>query len=924
MEGHIPLPKGHLLNLQPRARNGRRTKFSDQEAGNEQNGAHPPGTDQNSTESKIGSSKTPQTLLRRGRATKLPIPRAFADKGTEQRRETSVTPQTKQQNIKVHGQMKRSPGASDRESPNSTDKDREQYWRKVRGKFDREPPTASRSKDKQKDYYQEAYRKIISLASSPKHEMAKHKQKTASPTTRAQRGSEQGAKSRTKIAGPTIGNQDGPVSHSKEHSENQNGFQSSKDIPTSHETHDTTPQRSPDKTGNTTDSSIHSYPSISPVSGPSSSMTEWEDRFVVNMPSAKDPNPPTMSVEQIVEFQKSIENVHKEGEAMLDPDTLPSPRTTTPEDNPNLPDPERKQLSTLDGQDSRSSHSAEAGEQPATYQSGHNRYYSPDEIGKQRFSTIWEESPSRIKPKVSDANPDGSFLGCREIKGPYDKNPDEILFFSSTTERPRVVDVSTPMAKPKDWKKIMTPAQPTTAASEEKTVAQDERKPTFQSSKHVQCSKQSPKTMCHETICQRQDKAETPAHASGKENTNHAARAIRTQDQRKSHGDDVFIITPTITRTMVNTGETRGATPKRSGIPPRIAGETIKDVRAKPQMHPSPSGLRRATQNSWERSNATWPTPSFSRDTPVKNVPGTPQARAELGYMSAERRRAIRGYIRMPVMVKSRTENLGQRIHNNTPPKAPAAPPKNDYQIPARSISDSSQSTPSSGHDISPASSLTRDQRYPNAPTQTARIVEVAELDGLQVDDPRDEHKTDHKGNDKSGGKYTHEEHLRSKVADLRADLQTTGVQANYRGLLNSITMSLIMDVFFLSAAQAQGLFTQIIDNRHSKTVLFKIALNCILNMVEHCLHVFKNLLQACSIYTTTGVWPRPSEKDLARFLTDLCQVVIYLGVLGSIMMLLGRAVEYVILIGSWIVWFVRPLGWFLGALGRVLQGMTS
>ncbi|KAE8400708.1 hypothetical protein BDV37DRAFT_286330 [Aspergillus pseudonomiae] len=924
MEGHIPLPKGHLLNLQPRARNGRRTRFSDQGAGNEQNGAHPTGADQKSTGSKIRSPEIPQTLLPRGMATKLPKPRAFADKDKEQKREASVTPQKKEQNIIAHSQIKRSPDASNRDSPKSTDKDHEQYWRKVRGKFDRESPTASRSKDKQKDYCQEAYRKIISLASSPKHEIAKHKQKTATSTTRGQRGSEQGAKPRTEIAGPSIGSQGRPVFHPKGHSGNQDRSQSSKDKLTGHETQDTTPQRSPEKTDNTTDSSIHSYPSISPVSGPSSSMTEWEDRFVVNMPSAKDPNPPTMSVEQIVEFQKSIENVHKEGDTMLDPDTLPSPRTTTPEGNANLPDYERKQPSTLDGQDSRSSRPVEAGEQPATYPSGHNRYYCPDEIGKQRCSTIWEEAPSRLKQKVSDANPDGSFLGCREIKGPCDKNPDEILFFSSTNERPRVVDVSTPMAKPRDWKKIMTPSHSMAAVSEEKTVAQEERKPTFQSSKRVQCSKQSPKTMCQETTCQRQDKAKMPAHVSGKENTHHAAHAANTQDQTKNHGDDVFIITPTITRTMVATEETRGATLKRVGVPPRIAGETIKDVRAKPQMHSSPSGLRRATQNSWEKSNATWPTPSTSRDTPVKKAPVAQQARAELGHMSAERRRAIRGYIRMPVMVKSRTENLGQRIHNTTPQRVPAAPPNNDNQTPAMSISDSSHSIPSSGHDISPASSLTRDQRYPKAPAQTARIVEVAELDGLQVDDPKDDRKTDHKENDKSGGKSTQEDHLRSRVADLRADLQTSAVQADYRGLLNSITMSLIMDIFVLSAAQAQGLFTQIIDNRHSRTVLFKIALNCILNMVEHCLHVFRNLLHACSIYTTTGVWPQPSEKDLARFVTDLCQVVIYLGVLGSIMMLLGRAVEYMILIGSWIVWFIRPLGWFLSALGRVLQGMTT
>ncbi|GAB1191240.1 hypothetical protein APSETT444_000412 [Aspergillus pseudonomiae] len=631
-------------------------------------------------------------------ATKLPKPRAFADQDKEQKREASVTPQKKEQNINAHSQIKRSPDASDRESPKSTDKDHEQYWRKVRGKFDRESPTASRSKDKQKDYCQEAYRKIISLASSPKHEIAKHKQKTATSTTRGQRGSEQGAKPRTKIAGPSIGSQGRPVFHPKRHSGNQDRSQSSKDKLTGHETQDTMPQRSPEKTDNTTDSSIHSYPSISPVSGPSSSMTEWEDRFVVNMPSAKDPNPPTMSVEQIVEFQKSIENVHKEGDTMLDPDTLPSPRTTTPEGNANLPDYERKQPSTLDGQDSRSSRPVEAGEQLATYPSGHNRYYCPDEIGKQRCSTIWEEAPSRLKQKVSDANPDGSFLGCREIKGPCDKNPDEILFFSSTNERPRVVDVSTPMAKPRDWKKIMTPSHSMAAVSEEKTVAQEERKPTFQSSKRVQCSKQSPKTMCQETTCQRQDKAKMPAHVSGKENTHHAAHAANTQDQTKNHGDDVFIITPTITRTMVTTEETRGATPKRVGVPPRIAGETIKD---------------------------------------------------------------------------------------------------------------------------------------------TARIVEVAELDGLQVDDPKDDRKTDHKENDKSGGKSTQEDHLRSRVADLRADLQTSAVQADYRGLLNSITMSLIMDIFVLSAAQAQGLFTQIIDNRHSRTVLFKIALNCILNMIEHCLHGF-------------------------------------------------------------------------------------
>ncbi|KLJ13237.1 hypothetical protein EMPG_11813 [Blastomyces silverae] len=55
-----------------------------------------------------------------------------------------------------------------------------------------------------------------------------------------------------------------------------------------------------------------------------------EDKFVVNMPSAREPSPLTMTAQQIVDFQKTLERVHHEGERMLDPDTLPTPRSVTP------------------------------------------------------------------------------------------------------------------------------------------------------------------------------------------------------------------------------------------------------------------------------------------------------------------------------------------------------------------------------------------------------------------------------------------------------------------------------------------------------------------------------------------------------------------------------------------------------------------
>lgn len=56
-----------------------------------------------------------------------------------------------------------------------------------------------------------------------------------------------------------------------------------------------------------------------------------DDRFVVNMPSAREPCPPTMTPQQILDYQKAIERVHRNNEEMVDPNTAPSPRVVTPE-----------------------------------------------------------------------------------------------------------------------------------------------------------------------------------------------------------------------------------------------------------------------------------------------------------------------------------------------------------------------------------------------------------------------------------------------------------------------------------------------------------------------------------------------------------------------------------------------------------------
>ncbi|KAM5432412.1 hypothetical protein MferCBS31731_007524 [Microsporum ferrugineum] len=56
-----------------------------------------------------------------------------------------------------------------------------------------------------------------------------------------------------------------------------------------------------------------------------------EDRFVVNMPSAREPCPPTMTPQQIADFQQACNRFYRYDNDMVDPERAPSPRPMTPE-----------------------------------------------------------------------------------------------------------------------------------------------------------------------------------------------------------------------------------------------------------------------------------------------------------------------------------------------------------------------------------------------------------------------------------------------------------------------------------------------------------------------------------------------------------------------------------------------------------------
>ncbi|EAW13995.1 putative NTP binding protein [Aspergillus clavatus NRRL 1] len=837
-----------------------------------------PTTNRGGSPGNSGNSDTEsgsQSIMRRTRpGTKLPLPRDVSTKGREQLKDKQPTPPKHREYGSLGNVRPRKSSTTLYSSPDETiDKDREQYWQKVRDKFER-PSPSGKIRDNYKEPYIGAYRKIMSLANSPKSEALKQKLKYAGGATRDL--------SKTRIASPIIHPRLRPGYSSPDRSDNDSTAQLNKYIDEIQRTNSGTDESllhlSPDKTDNATDSSLNSRTSSSPVSGPSSSLTEWEDRFVVNMPSAKEPNPPTMSAQQITEFQHSIEKVHTEGGAMLDPDSLPSPRTTTPDDKNTSPEHPDKPT-TFDGQDPPPPTKTRGDEDSPSTQRSHPRYYCPDEIGRSRISTIWEESPA-TKPRkdTPSINPDGSFLGCKEINGSKDKNPDEILLFAPT-ERPRVVDVSSPMlTSPKDRTKFTV--QQRRADKEEKTTAQEGWKPASPNLKLAQCSKPLPSTMCRDTSCHQVDKL---AQASSQEKPDtHRPNKPFGEKKVTCRDDDVFIITPIITRTMVSMNDIRGHAQKTSSVPTptsRTAGEIITDARARPQIKPSPLGLRRATQNSQEKSNASSAAPS--RSVPVRTI-AVVKNRAEAGRRKVEPSRDMRGYIRMPSMGQPSSEDYAEHAGNKShQARASSTGSRIESHRHVRTISDSTHLASSSVPNISPIGSIDRGQQGCTSVAQNvAKVVEVAELDGLQVQEPK-------------------EQAPQPRITDLSSDLPEMVIANPTKSATNALTLALIMEILIISAAQMEALWQRVMSNRHSKTALLKLALNGVLEMLEHCLQVLRTWLTAFSTYNVTGVWPRPADQDLAQSVADVCRAAAYLVILCFMMTVVERAAEYIVLVGS-------------------------
>lgn len=712
IESCVELPDGHLVNLSPRPQ--RQSQYQAYRAHYTVTELYPTPPARNSHRvppSELEDRRISTDIMyQKEKTTKLPVPRSFAERAREQRNQTpSPTGIPKSSSAGL------SSGGS---GGQSGDRDRDISMRKIRGRVEKESPLSQRGsyiRSRESD-------RVQSEGSANSWQQHKYPAKITAEVQQSQRGT---SNPRSGIPNPSanISKRVSSPRYETRNVEPQSKWLRETGQWINRESRENTHQIS-ETTDTTTNSSPRSHPSISPVSA-EDSMTDcdWEDRFVVHMPSAKDPNPPTMTEDQIADYQRSIEKVHREGNRMLDPNAQPSPRGSPSEGrrNSSTYQERRKKLEQPKTYDSAGSDSQQPQQDmeslkvPASQTNVSQvdtNYYSPDEVGKNRISTIWEESPTKPREKRKSHTGDGSFLGCKEINN-CSKNPDEILLFSSgedpTTLQPRPLAVR---AKKRQKEKEAQAAR----KSIEKTVIQEEWSQVSRNSK----SKHSPVTLCQEQDCP-DDQISTPSPQSFSKQHSGPIPRIENSPGRMDGGrgdDDVFIITPTVTRTLLPTStpekvakaEKKIAILKAQGLRrpggtgQSGTGEAVKAIRAKAQVISTPAGLRHVSGLAQVKSalpalTTSKTTPSFSPSkatTQVSSIPASkekdsgeesltekdskdnapkpkdsPSQRKEKEKEKSDKpSSSIRGFIRTSArstgLVRSPTESLATILRNGT------------------------------------------------------------------------------------------------------------------------------------------------------------------------------------------------------------------------------------------------------------------
>lgn len=773
----------------------------------------------------------------------------------------------------------------------------------IRGDAVDKSPPATRKKDLRKQPHCSKCQRMMELSGNPKPKPSQdEKERKKSKPAPDDKLLCRGANPRTGVVSPSEISRDSPSPATSSRSSPTPHSGADKQEARTHGGREKSPVRvkstTPPKVsrtgGATPESTTRSQSSISPMSGRGGSANGWQDQFVVNMPSARDPSPPAMSPQQILEFQQSLGNVHRSSCRRLESDSVPSPntksndtaRSTAAKKVEALPVPNRPESR-------RKVPLVEADSDPSMQPTGVGQYYSADEVGQPRFHASRDSPTPTLKAGAARPNKDGSFLGCLDANRPEVKNPDEILLFHNLAQKPTVAQPALCRSRKRAEDMSRKRDNPAVPAAEDKKAVQEEWKPISQNLKLAQCSKPSPKTLCQQPNCK------SNQDGKSKENAIPSIKAAQPQQRPKadnSKGDNASTTIPTTTRTTKATGAAELMDKERPDVPQRPA-RTPGNVRARVRIKTPPRPHTVSPPES--RSAAMSATPSPASTPPVV----TPTEKRDVQPPKTTPARDMRGSIRTSGDAKAKTDEP------TVAEDSAARPPASHATGRGTGASNTGHQAPESAK--SPhvrSSSYTRpipslnlgnkDKRKGATGLRPISTTGFAELDGRQVEDEAD------------GPSFY-------RVPHVNTNMPRAGVRAACRSPSEQQTLSLLFEIFLLSAGQLQGLFWGCTTNRHGKFALGKI-----IHMAEHCMHIFRRILVVFTIYKKTGSWVLvPDEEDPVQFITDVAEAVVYLVILGLILAILGRTAGYLVLVGSWVIWLMKPFGWLFARIGGALAG---
>ncbi|KAL1969900.1 hypothetical protein VTN77DRAFT_7409 [Rasamsonia byssochlamydoides] len=810
----------------------------------------------------------------------------------------------------------------------------------------------------------------------------------------------------------------------------------------------------------------------SPMPVPGVLPDDWEDKFVVHMPSAKEPNPPTMTPEQIQEYQEIIGRASLERGKKQETGSGLNQRAVTPED--------ASTQTQTQGKNSGWNSSLRADQRPSVSPpSVVGRYFSPDEVGRDRVSPIEEDSHQKSK-NLYESIRDGCFLGCMEIDQPCAKNPDEILLFPNMDDDcPYSPLPSTPTSKKAVGKKAKRLSEFEKAVVTEESPPSRCTRPPLSSNQRTASAPQ--KSNVQASLAQRAGTlhiqpslASTPngspkSTATGKENV--------VEEVNRKNDDDVFIVTPTITRIMIPPSIPKTMTePSRLRQPQRAAGMPRAPPPPKPGTHVSPGhpnlpfrGPPKTApaseypaikhENSIHQGPATssttprYPhmtattateakkgtvtgkqftivtetcvvpaqknddhpkldTHDIFRDVPAATGPGTQE------IVSPVEERARNNFRTRRSKVPSVAELDGLQVHQQMggvkvsdgpsnqaehSPQEGKGEKENDSASPGNNKTHSIRvkiKRPTTQSDIAKLAEKRAEAKkaaerlaaarkhaerlaearaaYKKAEAQKAANQEVllktaadrlkerkiaaeklaeAQAAYREAEAKKAAKKAEEKNAEKNaevktaGGKNAVDEKKEKQATERKTEAQKRAEEkaspppnpcferqnpenstadehqgegkgesdgavtsCSSDGGLSVQTCFLLFHIMLLSFVQLHGLL-----RRRRMFHYFVVVSSKLFEMTSHCLRVSQRLCEAWLTYRRTGSWPEPSSDELTLLMRDVGQAGVYFVVLGFVVMIVGRAAGYIVVVASWIVWFSRPFGWVFGRLGGAL-----